>query len=219
MVTTHAAANHFATALEALQYTVRTCRRCVVAGHIPEATPILHGNSAARVMVLGQAPGATAAERPLPYSGATGRTLRGWLERAGFPPEHFHDPDRFYLTSLTKCFPGKAHSGAGDRAPSRQEIALCSGHLYAELALVQPELIVALGRIAILTLLPSQRTRSLSEIIGTAYPAELLAAGSALVLPLPHPSGVSRWHNVPENRDRVVAALAWLATAREEHGW
>jgi uracil-DNA glycosylase family 4 len=206
-------------ALRELQRNIRACRACVSAGHISDAAPILHGNSAARVMVIGQAPGATAAERPLPYSGATGKTLRAWLARASFPDDAFHDPNRFYLTSLTKCFPGKALQGAGDRAPSRREIALCATHLRAELQLVQPELILALGRLSIEVLIPSQRRRTLTDIIGSAYPAELPAAGNALVLPLPHPSGVSRWHNLPENRARVDAALAWLARERAERSW
>src|SRR5690606_20466516 len=112
--------------LPVIQSEIRRCSRCVDAGYIPAAHPILRGNRSARIMVIGQAPGVAAAERPVPYSGATGKTLRAWLGRAGFPDDAFHDPDRFYLTSLTKCFPGKARTGAGDRAPSRREIALCA---------------------------------------------------------------------------------------------
>lgn len=172
-------------------------------------------------MVVGQAPGVAAAERPVPYTGATGRTLRGWLARAGFPDDAFHDPDRFYLTSLTKCFPGKARTGAGDRAPSRREIALCAGHLETELRLVRPELVLALGRLSIEALLPSCRGLPLATIVGVPLPAELpvLLELSALVLPLPHPSGVSRWLNHPDHRARVDAGLAWLAQEHESRGW
>ena len=205
--------------LSRIQTEIRVCRRCVDAGFIPVAAPILRGNATARIMVIGQAPGITAAERPLPYSGATGKTLRGWLDRAGFPPDAFHDPDRFYLTSLTKCFPGKARQGAGDRAPGRREIALCLSHLAAELTIVQPDLILALGRLSIETLLPSCKGLSLAEMVGVPRPAELPAAGNAVVLALPHPSGVSRWHNDPANRDRVALALAWLGEERLRRGW
>lgn len=203
------------------QCAIRACRRCVEAGFIPVAVPVLRGNAAARIMVVGQAPGMAGAESPLPYSGATGRTLRGWLAQAAFPDDAFHDPDRFYLTSLTKCFPGKARQGAGDRAPSRREIALCSSHLDAELRLVRPELILALGRLSIEALLPSCRGLALAEMVGPARPAERPAAADvgALVLALPHPSGVSRWHNDPANRARVTLALAWLAEERVRRGW
>ena len=205
--------------LTQLQAMMRGCRRCVTEGYIPAAHPILRGNVAARVMVVGQAPGAAAAERPIPYAGATGKTLRGWLARAGFAEDDFHDPDRFYLTSLTKCFPGKARSGAGDRAPSRAEIALCGAHLAAELALVRPELILALGRLSIAALLPSLRGLSLTQLVGEARPAQLPAAGDATVLALPHPSGVSRWHNDPANQERLALALAWLNAERTRRGW
>jgi uracil-DNA glycosylase family 4 len=205
--------------LRRIQAEIRACRRCVDAGYIPVSAPILNGNASARIMVIGQAPGIGAAERPLPYSGATGRTLRGWLARAGFPDDAFHDPDRFYLTSLTKCFPGKARSGAGDRAPGRREIALCSSHLQQELALVQPDLILALGRLSIDTLLPAHRHCTLAELVGVPRSAELAAAAGAVVLPLPHPSGVSRWHNQPAHQERVEIALAWLAGERERRWW
>jgi len=207
--------------LPIVQAHIRRCTRCVEAGYIPIANPILRGNTSARIMVIGQAPGVAAAERPVPYSGATGKTLRAWLARAGFPDDAFHDPDRFYLTSLTKCFPGKARTGAGDRAPSRREIALCGDHLATELTLVQPELILSLGRLSIEAMLPSTRGLPLAALVGTPQPAEhpLLRDLGTLVLPLPHPSGVSRWLNHPDHRARVEAGLAWLAQERERRNW
>lgn len=170
-------------------------------------------------MVIGQAPGPTAVERPWPYSGASGKTLKAWLALAGFDDDALHDPDRFYLTSLTKCFPGKASQGAGDRVPSRAEIELCASHLNTELHLVQPDIIMALGRLSINRMLPSTRKLPLFHLVGTARPAEYPAAGDALILPLPHPSGVSRWLNLPENRERLLLALAWFGEEREKRGW
>ena len=190
------------------------CQRCVQAGFIPHSAPILRGNTKARIMVVGQAPGPTASERPWPYSGASGKTLKAWLALAGFNGDALHDPERFYLTSLTKCFPGKASQGAGDRVPSRNEIELCAGHLNTELHLVQPEIIMALGRLSINRMLPSTRKLSLFDLVGTARPAEYPAAGNALILPLPHPSGVSRWLNLPENQGRLHTALKWLGMER-----
>jgi uracil-DNA glycosylase len=205
--------------LTRLQREIGACTLCVSAGYIERAHPIFHGTTRARVMVVGQAPGPTAAERPLPYSGPSGRTLRGWLSTAGFPEDSLYDPDRFYLTSVTKCFPGRSRSGNGDRAPSRAEMAICRPHLEGELALVQPELILALGRISIETFLPSLRGAGLREIVGAARVIEQTEARGTPVLPLPHPSGVSRWHNDSDNQARLTDALTWLAKAREEHGW
>lgn len=205
--------------LHVIQEEIRRCTLCVIAGHIPAAAPILRGNQSARVMVIGQAPGPTAAERPWPYSGASGKTLQAWLARAGFEDDALHDPDRFYLTSLTKCFPGKASSGAGDRAPRRAEIELCSAHLDIELHTVKPELILSLGRLSMNRLVPSTCKMSLYDVVGSARTAEYPAAGNALVLGLPHPSGVSRWLNKEENRARLHTALDWLNTERLARGW
>lgn len=207
------------TTFSQLQEQIRVCTLCVDAGFIDCAYPILRGNSTARIMVIGQAPGPTAAERPWPYSGASGKTLRSWLARAGFDPDDLYNPDRFYLTSLTKCFPGKAVQGAGDRVPSRREIELCAPHLDAELQVVQPELILSLGRLSINRMLPSTRKLTLYDVVGVPRPVEYAPAGTATVLALPHPSGVSRWLNAPVNRERLYLALDWLSQARSAHAW
>ena len=201
-----------ARALAALHGEVAACRQCVAAGFILAAHPIFKGEVGNRVMVVGQAPGALAHERPMPYMGASGRTLRAWLAEAGFDAEALHG--RFYLTSLTKCFPGASGSGKGDRAPTAAEIALCRGHLDRQLALVRPELVLALGRLAATALVGPA---PLADLVGTLRPAER-AGHRFLTLPLPHPSGVSRWLNDPVNRARHAAALALLAEERAQRG-
>jgi len=199
-------------ALERLHREVAECRRCVDAGFIPEAHPIFRGRVGNRVMVLGQAPGALTHERPMPYMGATGRLLERWLTAAGFPPGTLHE--RFYLTSVTKCFPGSSLSGKGDRAPGGRELALCGAHLDRELALVRPELVITLGRLAAMALVGPA---TLTALVGSIR--EGTRAGHRfLVLPLPHPSGVSRWMNDPANQLRHRAALALLSDERVRHG-
>jgi uracil-DNA glycosylase family 4 len=202
-------------ALALVQREITVCTRCVDGGFIPVALPIFHGHAGQRLMIVGQAPGPSAGERPLPYTGATGRVLQGWLERAGFPSGALHRD--FYLTSLTKCFPGAAKgAGAkGDRPPSSREIALCASHLDREIALVRPSIIVSLGRLAAERLDPTIRGSTLADVVGTARRAA--RAGHAfLLVPLPHPSGVSRWLNEPAHRARLEAALTILRREVEE---
>lgn len=187
------------------QRNVSQCQLCVKAGYIKTALPVFHGHASARVMVVGQAPAAPVPERPLPYSGATGRTLKDWLERAGFDPAKFYSS--FYLTALTKCFPGTNLGGDGDRAPSRHEISLCVPHLKREIELVHPALILPLGRLSI-TFFVGKAT--LSDLVGNVY-----RRGDAYVLPLPHPSGVSRWLNQPMHRDLLVQSIKHLQRLRE----
>jgi uracil-DNA glycosylase len=196
-------------ALAAVQQEIAVCTRCVERGHISAARPIFHGHAGQRLMIVGQAPGPTAGERPLPFSGASGRALQGWLERAGFPPGSLHRD--FYLTSLTKCFPGPAtgSGGKGDRPPSASEIALCADHLDREITLVRPEIVVSLGRMAAERLDPTARGLPLTALVGTARAAE--RAGHAFRLfPLPHPSGVSRWLNDPAHQALLERALEAL---------
>ncbi len=196
-------------ALETVQREIAACTLCVEAGFIPSSLPIFHGHAGQRLMIVGQAPGPSAGERPLPYTGATGKTLQRWLERAGFPPGALHRD--FYLTSLTKCFPGPATGTAakGDRPPSAREIALCARHLDREIALVRPQIVVALGRLAAERLDPTARGLPLTDLVGSLRPAE--RAGHVFrLLPLPHPSGVSRWLNDPAHLARLDEALAVL---------
>lgn len=197
------------------QRRMAACTRCVLAGYLPEAHPVFHGYAFQRVMVVGQAPGPRAHATGVPWSGRSGENLRGWLAQAGFPEDEWRET--WYLTSLTKCFPGKAAQGKGDRAPSRAERALCADHLEMELALVRPEIIVTLGKMAAGRLVPGARRISLAEIVGTVHEVDL-PYGRVTVVPLPHPSGVSRWLNDPANRALVDEGIARLTEAREHHG-
>lgn len=199
-------------AMAALQREVGACRRCVASGHLAEAHPVHRGKGAARarLMVVGQAPGATGHLLPKPFMGAAGRTLATWLTAAGFPPGAQHDSDRFFLTSVTKCFPGSAPGGKGDRMPSAAEVGLCRGYLDRELALVRPVVVVALGRLAATELVGSA---PLAELVGQTRQVER-AGVTFTVVTLSHPSGVSRWLNAPENRARHGAALDLLSDLR-----
>lgn len=209
MVKTHEDAALRQAALDVVHREIAACTLCVDAGFIPASLPIFHGHAGLRLMIVGQAPGPSAGERPLPFTGASGRTLQGWLERAGVPPGALHN--EFYLTSLTKCFPGSARGGGkGDRPPSAAEIALCANHLDREIALVRPRIVVSLGRLAAERLDPSARKLPLTALVGSIRPTA--RAGHAFrLLPLPHPSGVSRWLNDPAHRARLHEALAVLS--------
>jgi uracil-DNA glycosylase len=83
-----------------------------------------------------------------------------------------------------------------------------------ELLLVRPEVIVTLGKLAASRVIPGANRQSLATLVGSLAQIDL-PHGSTTVVPLPHPSGVSRWLNDPANRARVDEGLALLARERE----
>jgi uracil-DNA glycosylase len=186
--------------LASLKRDQRTCRACVAAGYPLESLPVIAPGAHQRAYLFGQAPGIVEGEERRPWRGRAGMTLRRWLEL---------DEDEFYATfycaSVTRCYPGRARSGRGDRAPSPEEQRLCERWRDAELRLLRPSLVVTVGGLAARRLLG---VTSVTESVGRRYDLD-----GAIAIPLPHPSGASSWLNVPENRERVAAAVRVIKDA------
>jgi uracil-DNA glycosylase len=180
------------------------CRQCLDAGYDITPGAVFSGPAPAALMLVGQAPGVTEAEVKRPFNASSGRRLFLWLADAGLQESDFRE--RYYMTAVTKCYPGKHPKGKGDRKPSRAEQKLCRPFLDGELALVRPRILLAVGGLAIETLL-GEKLR-LTEAVGRAFDVD-----GRWILPLPHPSGASLWPNLPENQARLWKAMAVL---REE---
>jgi uracil-DNA glycosylase family 4 len=183
--------------LTSLQRDLRACRACVEAGFPLESLPVTEAHAGQRALLYGQAPGIVEGVERRPWRGRAGQTLRRWLE---LDEEAFYAT--FYCSAVTRCYPGRSPSGSGDRAPTPPEQELCSFWFEWELRLLRPELIVPAGGLAIRRLLGPL---SLTDSVGAAFDRD-----GAVVIPLPHPSGVSRWTNAPENRARLEQALALI---------
>jgi uracil-DNA glycosylase len=186
--------------LASLQRDQRVCRACLEAGHRLESLPViapLHGQQA---YLYGQAPGEVEGIERRPWRGRAGRTLRRWLD---LDEHEFYGT--FYCASVTRCYPGKAASGRGDRTPTPEEQRLCAFWREQELRLVRPRLIVTVGLLAARQLLD---LRTVSEFVGRRYELDGVPA-----IPLPHPSGASSWLNLAENRAKVDLATGLI---REE---
>ena len=178
-----------------LQRDNRVCRACIEAGYPLESLPVVQPYTGQRAYIHGQAPGVLEGMERLPWRGRAGRTLRRWLDM---------DEDAFYATfycaSVTRCFPGKALSGNGDRTPTPREQQLCSFWREWELRLIRPQLVLAVGGLSAKRLLG---VSSLADCIGRRFELD-----GAVAIPLPHPSGTSRWLNDPANREQLAGALA-----------
>ncbi|MDX6508070.1 MAG: uracil-DNA glycosylase [Gaiellaceae bacterium] len=179
--------------LVSLQRDNRACRACVEAGYPLESLPIVQPYEGQRAYMFGQAPGIVEGEERRPWRGRAGRTLRRWL---GLDEDEFYAA--FYCASVTRCYPGRAASGRGDRTPTPREQELCAFWRHWELELIRPQLIVPVGGLAARRLLGLQ---SVTESVGRRFELE-----GAVAIPLPHPSGASGWLNDPANRERVAGA-------------
>jgi uracil-DNA glycosylase len=114
--------------------------------------------------------------------------------------------DRVYFAAVCRCFPGKKETG-GDRVPDEDEIANCSRWLAAEVALLQPRLLLPVGKLAITQFLPAA---PLNELIGKKFRIDY--RGHAMdCIPLPHPSGASPWHRMEPGKTLLRSALALVA--------
>ena len=155
--------------------------------------------------LVGQAPGPVEREARRPFMGRAGRELGRWVERAGFvSQEEFRRVT--YMAALIRCFPGRNARNTGDRPPPARAIRNCAPWLASELGLIRPRLIIPVGGLAIARFLGPG---PLEDRVGRTFGQD------PVHLPLPHPSGQSRWLNARENRDRLERALGILSEYRE----
>lgn len=185
-------------ALVRLRQKLAGCRLCLEAGYDIFPRAIYSGTVQARMMIIGQAPGITEKEAGRPFNAGSGTRLFQWLADAGIDETWFRSTQ--YMTSITKCYPGRARAGSGDRVPSRKEQELCRLHLDEEISLVNPAVIIPVGRLSISRFFSKDMT--LDEIIGSEKCVE-----GRWIIPLPHPSGASRWHQSEDNRQRIARAV------------
>jgi uracil-DNA glycosylase len=167
--------------------------------------PVVGRPVSGRVILVGQAPGDKEPKLGRPFAWTAGRTLFQWFREAlGWMEDETRD--RIYFAAVCRCFPGKKERG-GDRVPDREEIALCSRWLEAEFALLKPELVLPVGKLAISQFLP---VTSLNLLIGQSLRINY-HGHSADCIPLPHPSGASPWHRIEPGRTLLQRAMKRVA--------
>ncbi|MGB8467323.1 MAG: uracil-DNA glycosylase family protein, partial [Terrimicrobiaceae bacterium] len=99
-----------------------------------------------RILLVGQAPGIREPLLGRPFAWTAGKTLFRWIESAlGWDEETTRS--RIYFAAVCRCFPGKDPRG-GDRVPDEQEITACSRWLKREFELLQPRLVLPVGKLA-----------------------------------------------------------------------
>src|SRR5688500_9591714 len=168
--------------------------------------PVVYGRPvASKVLLVGQAPGDKEPVLGRPFAWTAGKTLFKWFEGAlGWTEDETRN--RIYFAAVCRCFPGKRPEG-GDRVPAPDEIANCSGWLEREFALLEPDLVLPVGKLAIGQFLGEQ---PLVETIGRKFTITY-RNHRADCIPLPHPSGASPWHRMEPGKTLLHRALALIA--------
>ena len=178
------------------QTNLAACQLC------PQMTgPVIIGNPVcSEILQLGQAPGIHEGKVGKPFGWTAGKTLFKWYERIGVDEQTVRS--NVYMAAVCRCFPGK-HPKHGDRVPDKTEISTCSRWLQAEIELLRPQLIIPVGKLAIAQLM---KVDKLKDVIGKTHQLEFYGI-SVDVIPLPHPSGASTWHNMQPGKTLLQQAL------------
>ena len=157
--------------LEQLKANCLACRRCVLRTGCTQVV-FGDGNPKARLMLVGEGPGVDEDRIGIPFVGKAGQLLDRILEAASIKR---HD---IYIANIVKCRP------PGNRLPQQQEVDSCLPYLQEQIDLINPEIIVCLGALALRTLLDSKATITRSRgqwhqvdgrrMLATFHPAALL---------------------------------------------
>lgn len=183
------------TLLAAVADEVRSCQRCPLAGGRHLAVPG-EGNPYSDVLMVGEGPGAREDATGRPFVGPAGQLLEELLHSIGW------ERDEVFIANVVKCRP------PGNRDPEPDEVAACSGYLDRQEAVLDPAIIVTLGRHSLQRYLPGAR---ISAIHG-----QVRRAGGRFVLPMYHPAAALHQAALRETLFRDFRGLpAALLAARD----
>lgn len=153
--------------LEQIASEVRVCPRCELSRTRTHAVPG-EGDPAARVMLIGEGPGWHEDREGRPFVGNAGKFLNELLTIAGLSRESV------FITNVVKCRP------PGNRDPLPDEIAACAPYLDRQIAAINPDVVVTLGRFSMARWFPGER---ISRIHGQPK-----RDGVRLIVPMYHPA-------------------------------
>lgn len=174
--------------LDAVQPRVSGCTKCLLSETRTNAV-FGEGDQYARVMLVGEAPGEAEDHTGRPFVGPAGQKLDEVFAAVGITRAEL------YITNVVKCRP------PGNRVPSRSEMEMCLPYLEAQIALVNPGLIITLGNIPTQALLPS--AEGITQVRGTFFPWR----GGIEIFPMFHPSYLLRYQSRSKGSPKY---LTWL---------
>ena len=184
-------------ALDELHVTLRACTGCGLATTRTQVV-VGDGDPSARLMVVGEAPGAEEDRTGRPFVGRSGQLLERLLAS-----ELGLSRDECFIANVVKCRP------PDNRNPTPAEVAACRPHLTRQVELVRPAVVLTLGNFASRLLLDTRE--GITRLRGRVYPG---APGAPVVVPTLHPAAVLRGGSA--RLADVRADLALVSAALEE---
>ena len=179
-------------ALDVIAAEVRVCTRCRLSETRTKAVPG-EGRADTEVVLVGEGPGQTEDQQGRPFVGRAGDLLVKLLSTLGWRRQEV------FITNIVKCRP------PGNRDPEPDEIAACVPYLQRQLEVLDPAVVVTLGRFSMGHFRPGER---ITQIHGTTAPvAPATGAREAVALALFHPAAALRSTDVERQSYHDIAAL------------
>jgi len=175
--------------LEAIAAEVRQCRKCQLGSQRTNAVPG-EGHPKAKIMFVGEAPGADEDAQGRPFVGRAGQLLDKIIAACGLKREDV------FIGNILKCRP------PGNRDPKLEEIVSCMPYLQRQLESIDPDIIIALGAHAARTLLDTDQ--AIGRLRGQVHQCQILGLGHKPIklMATYHPAYLLRSYT-PENRRKV----------------
>ena len=179
---------------EALRSALLACQNCQdLFGYEPR--PVVQGTAQSKIFQISQAPSKMVHLTQKPFNDLSGkRLIHDWYQISSFD---FYNPDNFYITSMSNCFPGKA-LGGGDRKPPK----ICAQTwLNKQMDLVDNQIYIVIGRYAADYFFPKLRFEEL------VFNDQKIREKKAFVLPHPSPLNMKWFRDHPEFEQTRIAAI------------
>ncbi len=161
--------------LNAIAEEIKICDKCPLAGGRLQAVPG-SGSAESKIVFIGEGPGANEDKQGLPFVGAAGKFLDEMLGSIGLKREDV------FITNVVKCRPPE------NRDPFPEEVKICTdSYLWRQLEVINPAIIVTLGRHAMYRFVPADK--KISEVHGKLFHLESPKTGRIFnIFPLYHPA-------------------------------
>ncbi len=174
---------------------VSVCVKCQLHFGRKHAVPG-EGPSNSKIMFIGEGPGFYENEQGRPFVGAAGKFLEELLASIGMRRE------QVFIGNVVKCRP------PSNRDPQPEEIEACNGYLDRQIAAINPQIIVTLGRYSMAKFLPNAK---ISAVHGQSF-----QVNGRLIVPMYHPAAALHQPSLKTDVERDFARLPELISKNTE---